>query len=61
MATGINGAPQRLEARSFDEEGTAQMLHRGSGREVWVNTIQERDFIVAYATAQGSGSMHPPG
>lgn len=50
--TGVDGSPRGFEASALDVHEALEILHLKSGRRTLVNTIQEGEFIVAYAVGR---------
>lgn len=57
LETGVEGGPKKFEATGIDAAGAVRISHGESGRPVWVRTVRDADFIIAYATlAVGPGA-----
>lgn len=50
LGTGIEGAPQALEAVGVEADGQIQILDRTSGRSIQVRTVEDHGFVIAYAS-----------
>src|SRR5439155_772069 len=51
LGTGIDGAPQALEAIQMENGGQIQIRHRASARVIHVTTVENLGFIIAYANS----------
>jgi phosphopantetheinyl transferase len=58
LGTGIEGAPQALEAVGVEADGRIQILDRASARIIHVTTVEDHGFVIAYASR---GPSAPPG